>query len=54
MRLLPGLTLTVSTALTYDRAGRCIEGSGIRPDVEVADSDDEVLAVAEKLAASQL
>ena len=35
VRLLPGWTLTVSTALTYDRNGRCIEGAGIPVDVPV-------------------
>jgi carboxyl-terminal processing protease len=34
--LLPGLELSVSTALTYDREGRCIENLGIRPDVLAA------------------
>lgn len=46
LRLLPGTTLTVSTALTYDRAGRCVEGAGIPVDVEATGTDDEVLAVA--------
>jgi carboxyl-terminal processing protease len=35
IRLLPGQHLTVSTALTYDREGRCVEGSGIPADVPV-------------------
>ena len=47
LRLLPGMTLTISTALTYDRAGRCIEGAGIPVDVAVSGSDDAVLAHAE-------
>jgi carboxyl-terminal processing protease len=34
--LLPGLELSVSTALSYDRDGRCVEGAGIRPDVLAA------------------
>jgi carboxyl-terminal processing protease len=34
VKLLPGWELTVSTALTYDRAGHCVEGSGIPVDVE--------------------
>jgi carboxyl-terminal processing protease len=34
--LLPGLELSVSTALTYDRDGRCIENAGIQPDVVAA------------------
>ena len=46
LRPLPGWTLTVSTALTFDRAGRCVAGSGIPVDVEAAGTDDEVLAVA--------
>jgi carboxyl-terminal processing protease len=50
LRLLPGMTLTVSTALTYDREGRCVEGAGIPVDVEVAGDDDEMLAVARALA----
>lgn len=33
VRLLPGWRLTISTALTFDRAGRCIEGAGIPVDV---------------------
>jgi carboxyl-terminal processing protease len=49
LRLLPGMTLTVSTALTYDREGRCIEGAGIPVDVPAAGSDDEVLALAARL-----
>jgi carboxyl-terminal processing protease len=49
LRLLPGMTLTVSTALTYDRQGHCIEGAGIPVDVASTGSDEEVLAVAEKL-----
>ena len=47
--LLPGTTLTVSTALTYDRFGRCVEGAGIPVDVLVAGSDEEVLAHAESV-----
>jgi carboxyl-terminal processing protease len=34
--LLPGFELSVSTALTYDRGGRCIEDAGIQPDVLAA------------------
>jgi carboxyl-terminal processing protease len=47
--LVPGTTLTVSTALTYDRDGRCVEGAGIPVDVTAAGDDDEVLALAESL-----
>ena len=36
LRLLPGWRLTVSTALTYDRSGRCVEGAGISVDRYVA------------------
>ncbi len=42
IRLLPGWTLTVSTALTFDRNGRCIEGAGIPVDVHVPRTDGEV------------
>jgi carboxyl-terminal processing protease len=49
LRLLPGMTLTVSTALTFDRDGRCIEGAGIPVDVPVTGSDDDVLARAAAL-----
>jgi carboxyl-terminal processing protease len=51
LRLLPGLRLTVSTALTYDRAGRCVEGAGIPVDVPapvlLADETDPTLAAAQ-------
>jgi carboxyl-terminal processing protease len=47
--LLAGVTLTVSTALTYERDGRCVEGAGIPVDVRAAGSDEEVLALAETL-----
>jgi carboxyl-terminal processing protease len=46
LRLLPGMTLTVSTALTYDREDRCVEGAGIPVDVPAEGSDDEALALA--------
>jgi carboxyl-terminal processing protease len=49
LRLLRGWTLTVSTALTYDREGRCVEGAGIPVDVEATGTDDEVLAAARAL-----
>jgi carboxyl-terminal processing protease len=53
IRLLRGWMLTVSTALTYDRAGRCIEGAGVPVDVPVAAGGDgrgdAVLAAAESL-----
>jgi carboxyl-terminal processing protease len=54
LRLLPGWRLTVSTALTYDRAGRCVEGAGIPVDRPVApdrfsdDGTDPVLAEADR------
>ena len=52
IRLLPGWTLTVSTALTYDRGGRCIEGAGIPVDVTVPlrlDGErDDMLEAAER------
>ncbi len=47
LRLLPGWRLTVSTALTYDRSGRCIEGAGIPVDVRVPASESEADAVLE-------
>ena len=52
LRLLPGWLLTVSTALTYDRSGRCIEGAGIPVDVHVpapVTEADVVLEAAERL-----
>jgi carboxyl-terminal processing protease len=52
LRLLPGWLLTVSTALTYDREGRCVEGAGIPVDVEVRDQPwpgDPILRTAEAL-----
>ncbi len=53
IRLLPGWTLTISTALTYDRNGRCIEGAGIPADVTVPlrlDGErDDMLEAAERL-----
>ena len=49
LRLLPGWTLTVSTALTYDREGRCVEGAGVPVDVPVDGTDDDVLAAARAL-----
>jgi carboxyl-terminal processing protease len=49
LRLLPGWTLTVSTALTYDRDGHCVEGSGVPVDVAVSGSDEDILRAAEAL-----
>jgi carboxyl-terminal processing protease len=52
IRLLPGWLLTVSTALTYDRLGACVEGAGIPVDVEVREqlsSDDSILRTAAAL-----
>lgn len=54
LRLLPGMTLTVSTALTYDRHGRCIEGAGIPVDHYVVPdrfshgAEDTVLLAADR------
>jgi carboxyl-terminal processing protease len=48
IRLLPGWRLTISTALTFDLHGRCIEGNGIPVDVEVP-LGGHVLDVAERL-----
>ncbi|MCB9683444.1 MAG: hypothetical protein H6735_00220 [Alphaproteobacteria bacterium] len=36
LRYLPDTTLTISTALTWDRRRRCVEGQGLAPDVQVA------------------
>jgi carboxyl-terminal processing protease len=49
LRLFDGWRLTVSTALTYDRDGHCVEGAGVPVDVEERGGDDEALAVAETL-----
>jgi carboxyl-terminal processing protease len=49
LRLLPEMTLMISTALTFDRTGHCVEGAGIPVDVVAKGSDDEVLALAEGL-----
>lgn len=38
IRLRPNLLLTISTALTYDRAGYCIEGTGIPVDHVLLDA----------------
>jgi hypothetical protein len=43
------MALTISTGLTYDRNGRCVEGAGIPVDVPAAGSDDDVLALAQTL-----
>ena len=54
VRLLPGQALTVSTALTYDRRGHCVEGAGIPVDLPVAEAPpaagapDRVLAAADR------
>lgn len=32
LKLLPGWRLTISSALTFERSGRCIEGVGLTPD----------------------
>jgi len=54
VRLLPDLMLGVSTALTYDRHGRCIEGAGIPVDQPVTpdrfspDAPDHVLLAADR------
>lgn len=52
--LLPGWRLTVSSCLTFDRSGRCIEGSGIAVDRRIPMADrahtaweHELLAVAD-------
>ena len=43
-----GWTLTVSTALTYDRDGHCVEGAGIPVDVPLRPSGAEVDAILER------
>jgi carboxyl-terminal processing protease len=52
VRLLPGAVLTLSTALTWDRRQRCVEGQGIPVDVETPWSDptapDPALAAADR------
>lgn len=54
LRLLPGLQLTVSTALTFDRQGHCVEGAGIPVDLPVApgrpapDAPDAALLAADR------
>jgi len=54
VRLLPALMLSVSTALTYDRRGRCVEGAGIPVDRPVVpdrfrpDAPDRVLLAANR------
>lgn len=53
LRLFPGWRLTVSSSLTYDMAGTCIEGHGIpvdlpvRPDVLHPTGEDDVLRIAD-------
>lgn len=49
LRLLSGWTLTVSTALTYDRNGRCVEGAGVPVDLGTTGTDEDVLAAARAL-----
>ncbi len=36
LKLLPGWRLTISSALTHERSGRCIEGAGLLPDRLIA------------------
>jgi carboxyl-terminal processing protease len=54
LRLLPGWRLMISTALTYDRQGRCVEGAGIPVDRPVApnryapQAEDVVLRAADR------
>ncbi|MCB9682262.1 MAG: hypothetical protein H6733_12415 [Alphaproteobacteria bacterium] len=53
LRLLPGWRLTISSALTFDRRGHCVEGAGIpvdhpvRVDPRAADGTDVVLTAAD-------
>lgn len=52
--LMPGQMLMVSTALTYSREGRCVEGAGIEVDLPItprrfmAHSEDDALLAADK------
>ncbi len=52
--LLPGWRLTITSSLTYDTRGRCVEGQGLMPNVEVVPDRrrptgvDEVLEVARR------
>lgn len=54
LRLLPGWRLMISTALTYDRQGRCVEGAGIpvdrpvTPDRFTHAAEDGVLRAADR------
>ena len=51
LRLLSDVSLSVSTALTYDRWRRCIEGEGLQPDRRITWSgltEDEALLAADK------
>jgi carboxyl-terminal processing protease len=52
IRLLPGMRLSVSTALTFDRAGHCVEENGLRPDIEaptmLAGDDHEAIEIADR------
>jgi carboxyl-terminal processing protease len=54
IRLMPDWLMTISTALTYDRTGHCIEDAGIPVDHPATTfhlgEDDPVLAAAETLA----
>jgi carboxyl-terminal processing protease len=52
IRLIPDLRLSVSTALTWELNGNCIEGSGLIPDIEMevdrVFDDQNVIALAER------
>jgi carboxyl-terminal processing protease len=52
IRLLPGIRLSVSTALTFDRSGHCIEGNGLYPDIEAPTmldgAEPEAIEIADK------
>jgi predicted kinase len=53
IRLLPGYRLTISTALTFDQRGNCIEGAGIPVDHElplsIGEKEDQTLKHAENI-----
>jgi len=53
LRLLPGYKLTISTALTFDRNGYCIENNGVPVDHQIKtmlnDDHDKVLKFADEL-----
>ena len=41
VQLRENLIVTISTALTFDREGRCIEGNGFQPDIPIEPNFDQ-------------